>query len=242
MADDRETGSPTAVTLTIDGRSVSVPKGTTLYDAARELGIEIPTLCHEPKLEPVGVCRMCVVDVGERVLAAACVRPCAEGMEVHTATEEVQGHRRMLTQLLLSEYPASSARDGSTGDDALLALARSQGVTEVHLPDGSGDGSSADSKDAGAPRGRDDSSPVIAVDHQACILCDRCIRACNDIQHNDVIGRTGKGYTARIAFDLDAPMGESTCVACGECMAACPTGALTNKSLGGLHLQLQPQE
>ena len=75
------------------------------------------------------------------------------------------------------------------------------------------------------------SSPVIAVDHQACILCDRCIRACDDIQCNDVIGRTGKGYTTRIGFDLDKPMGESTCVSCGECVAACPTGALTNKTI-----------
>ena len=81
-------------------------------------------------------------------------------------------------------------------------------------------------------RGQDDSSPVIAVDHHACILCDRCIRACDDVQHNDVIGRTGKGYETRISFDLDLPMGESSCVSCGECVAACPTGALVNKDLG----------
>ena len=80
-------------------------------------------------------------------------------------------------------------------------------------------------------RPKDLSSPVIAVDHQACILCDRCIRACDDIQCNEVIGRTGKGYATRIGFDLDNPMGESTCVSCGECVAACPTGALTNKPL-----------
>src|SRR5262249_12798354 len=80
-------------------------------------------------------------------------------------------------------------------------------------------------------RPKDTSSPVIAVDHQACILCDRCIRACDEIQCNEVIGRTGKGYTTRIGFDLDDPMGHSTCVSCGECVAACPTGALTNKAL-----------
>ena len=80
-------------------------------------------------------------------------------------------------------------------------------------------------------RPTDTSSPVIAVDHQACILCDRCIRACDDIQVNEVIGRTGKGYTTRIGFDLDNPMGESTCVSCGECVAACPTGAITNKTI-----------
>lgn len=219
------------VTLTIDGRSVTVPAGTTLWEAARELGIDIPVLCHSPRLRPVGVCRVCVVDVGERVLAAACVRPCAEGMTVRTATEEVQGHRRMLASLLLSDYPEQSRREATTGDDALLALARDAGIDTVPLPDGAADG---------GPRGQDDSSPVIAVDHQACILCDRCIRACDELQHNDVIGRTGKGYLARIAFDLNNPMGQSTCVACGECMASCPTGALTNKSMAGLRLAPEP--
>jgi len=208
------------VNLTIDGRAVSVPAGTTLWEAAKELGIEIPVLCHNPRLAPVGVCRMCVVDVGERVLAASCVRECAEGMKVTTGSEKIQRQRRMLTQLLLSDYPEHSLRQEVTGQDELLNLAQSQGIDRIPFPDGA----------AGNPRGSDLSSPVIAVDHQACILCDRCIRACDNLQHNDVIGRTGKGYQARIAFDLDNPMGESTCVSCGECMAACPTGALTNKS------------
>jgi formate dehydrogenase major subunit len=135
----------------------------------------------------------------------------------------------MLTSLLLSDYPERSAREDSTGDDQLLALARTYGIGEIPLPEGSG---------GGQARGEDLSSPVIAVNHQACILCDRCIRACDDIQHNDVIGRTGKGYGARIAFDLNDPMGQSTCVACGECMASCPTGALTNKTLAGVKVVL----
>lgn len=208
------------VNLTIDGKAVSVPAGTTLWEAARELGIDIPVLCHNPRYRPVGVCRMCVVDVGERVMAASCVRECAEGMKVTTNSEKIGHHRAVLTQLLLSEYPEQSAREAMTGGDELLNLARTLKVERVPYPDGA----------QGQPRGADLSSPVIAVDHQACILCDRCIRACDELQHNDVIGRTGKGYHARIAFDLNNPMGESTCVSCGECMAACPTGALTNKS------------
>jgi formate dehydrogenase major subunit len=214
------------VTLTIDGRTVTVSRDATLYEAAREAGIAIPVLCHSPRLRPVGVCRMCVVDVGERVLAAACVRRCQEGMKVQTATAEVQEHRRMLTTLLLADYPADSRREPSTGDDALLALARELGIEAIPLPEAGETG-----------RGEDLSSPVIAVDHRACILCDRCIRACDEVQHNDVIGRTGKGFLARIAFDLDDPMGKSSCVSCGECMAACPTGALTNKSVAGLRLR-----
>jgi len=173
----------------------------------------------------VGVCRMCVVDVGERVLAAACVRQCTPDQKVVTRSAQVEGHRRMLTQLLLSDYPRESVRDRATGEDELLNLARRYRIRGTPFPDGTG---------KPAARGADTSSPVIAVDHQACILCDRCIRACDELQNNDVIGRTSRGYRARIAFDLNNPMGESTCVSCGECMAVCPTSALTNKAWAGL--------
>ncbi len=214
------------VALTIDGRSVRVTAGTTIWDAARELGIDIPVLCHSPRMRPVGVCRLCVVDTGARNLQAACVRPCEEGMEVHTDTERVQRNRRMLLELLLADYPRESLREQTTGDDELLALARAHGLDESRF--GGDDG------EAGA--GRDDSSPVIMVDHQACILCDRCIRGCNELQHNQVMTRSGKGAATHIAFDLDVAMGASTCVACGECQAVCPTGALTNRRLHGLQI------
>lgn len=210
------------VTLTIDSRPVTVPAGTTVWDAAKSAGIDIPVLCHHEKLRPVGVCRMCVVDTGGRVLAASCVRPCEEGMQVETATPKVEKHRRMLTALLMADHPAPCAKETTTGDDMLDALARRYSVPDAHL---------ALFAARSPPRPADDSSPVIAVDHQACILCDRCIRACDEVQCNEVIGRTGKGYTTRIGFDLDNPMGQSTCVSCGECVAACPTGALTNKPI-----------
>lgn len=216
------------VTLRIDGQEITVPKGTTVWEAARELGIDIPVLCHSPRMEPVGVCRMCVVDAGRAgPMPASCIRPAEDGMEIKTDTPDVEAHRRMLTMLLLSEQPETSAREASTGDDELLALARRYGIDEIPLPDGADD----------APRGADLSSPVIAVDHQACILCDKCVRGCDDVQHNDVITRTGKGYDARIAFDLNDPMGESTCVSCGECMAVCPTGALTNRSVADIDVE-----
>ncbi len=214
-------GNADTVKLTIDGQSVEVPQGTTIWDAAASIGIDIPVLCHSPRMRPVGVCRLCAVDTGDRVMPAACVRPCEADMEVKTDTPEVERHRRMLTMLLMSEQPDVSAREASTGDDELRALARRYDITDIPLPDGAADNR----------RGVDLSSPVIAVDHQACILCVKCVRGCDELQHNDVITRTGKGYDAKIAFDLDVPMGESTCVSCGECMAVCPTGALVNKSV-----------
>jgi formate dehydrogenase major subunit len=217
---------PTAITrnvsLRIDGQEVTVRDGTTILEAAAQLGITIPVLCHDDRYDPVGVCRMCVVDVGARVFAAACVRPCEEGMEVTTTGETLDRHRATLTELLLADQPdpAQDPKETTTADNELLLLVRQYGVAKdpEQLPQGEG-------------RGIDDSNPVIAVNHDACILCDRCVRACDDIQGNDVIGRSGKGYSTRIAFDLNDPMGESSCVTCGECVAACPTGALTNKPL-----------
>jgi formate dehydrogenase major subunit len=212
------------VRLTLDGRPVTVPAGTTIWEAARQHGIDIPVLCHSPRLRPVGVCRLCVVDVGARVLAASCVRPCEEGMGVQTGGDRVERQRRMLTALLLAEHPTPCERERTTGDCELEALGRRYGLI-------SGTQYSVLSTRQSAPRPKDLSSPVIAVDHQACILCDRCVRACDDVQSNEVIGRSGKGHATAIAFDLDQPMGESTCVSCGECAASCPTGALVNKPL-----------
>jgi formate dehydrogenase major subunit len=212
------------VTLTIDGREVTAPEGATIWEAAKDAGIEIPVLCHDERYDPVGVCRVCVVDVGARVYAAACVRPCEDGMEVKTATPEVEQRRATLTQLLLSDQPPAEQdpKETTTADNELLVLARRYDLSrEDGIPLGGG-------------RGEDHSNPVISVNHDACIMCDRCVRACDDIQGNDVIGRSGKGYTARIVFDLNDPMGESSCVTCGECVAACPTGAIVNKPIRGV--------
>lgn len=210
------------VTLRIDGQEVTVRAGSTILDAARELGITIPVLCHDDRYDPVGVCRLCVVDVGARAYAAACVRPCEEGMDVKTSSERLEHHRATLTELLLADQPKPEfdPKETKTADNELLVLVRQYGVSKdsSDLPQGEG-------------RGIDESNPVIAVNHDACILCDRCVRACDDIQGNDVIGRSGKGYASRIAFDLNDPMGDSSCVTCGECVAACPTGAITNKAL-----------
>jgi len=211
----------TLVELTIDGRAVRVPAETTVYDAARMNGIAIPTLCHLQCQTPVGVCRVCVVDTGARVLSAACVRPVEPGMKVSTNSEKVLASRKTLLELLMADHPSPCARQKRSGDCELETLAKQAGASETRFARRT------------ALRGIDDSSLAIAVDHDACILCDRCIRGCDEIKNNFVLGRMGKGYSAGIAFDLNAPMGDSTCISCGECMVSCPTGALTNKSVVG---------
>ncbi len=229
------------VTLTIDGQEISVPAKktaydplnkkmevkipTTIYDAAQELAKKtgnnpIPILCHREHINPVAVCRVCMVDVGGWVLAPACYRPVESNMKVQTAatSERVSTSLKTVTQLLMADHPAPCEKERLHGDCELERLAKNCGA-----------GKSPFAKPAHV-KPHDDSSLVIAVDHSACILCDRCVRACNDVRDNQVIGRMNKGYKAQIAFDLNAQMGDSTCVACGECMVSCPTGALTNRS------------
>ena len=120
--------APPTVRLTLDGRPVTVPAGTTVWEAARQHGTDIPVLCHSPRLGPVGVCRLCVVDVGGRVLAASCVRPCEEGMNVQTGGERVERQRRTLLALLLADHPKPCRRERTTGDCDLEALGRRYGL------------------------------------------------------------------------------------------------------------------
>jgi CRP-like cAMP-binding protein/Fe-S-cluster-containing dehydrogenase component len=207
------------IQLSIDGLAVAVPQGTTVFDAARMNGIAIPTLCHQQNETPVGVCRVCVVEAGGRVLTASCVRPAENGMVVSTRSEKVINARRTLVELLMADHPSPCARQRNSGDCELETLARADGVGQPRFAPRL------------SPRGQDESSFAIAVDHEACILCDRCIRGCDEIRNNNVLGRRGKGYGAGIAFDLNVPMGNSTCISCGECMVSCPTGALTNRTV-----------
>ena len=212
--------NPELVNVTIDGRDVAVPEGTTIWQAAKQLGIDIPVLCHNERFDPVGVCRMCVVDVGARVYAASCVRACEPNMEVKTATPAVERQRGALTALLLSDQPdpAEDPKETTTADNELLVLARRYGVMKgAGIPTATG-------------RGLDQSNPVISVNHDACILCDRCVRACDDIQGNDVIGRSGKGYATRIALRPQRPDGSLVMCHLRRVVAACPTGALDEQT------------
>jgi formate dehydrogenase major subunit len=204
----------TGIAFTLDGRDVIAAPGETIWAVAQRLGTEIPHLCHRPRpgYRPDGNCRACLVEIeGERVLAASCIREPAAGMVVRTATDRAASARRMVFELLLADQPGAGARD-ATGDFARWT--QRLGVTESRF-----------APEASRPT-PDMSHPAMAVQLDACIACGLCERACREVQHNDVIGFAGRGMGVTVAFDLLDPMGASSCVGCGECVQACPTGAL----------------
>ena len=203
-----------SVKFTLNGETVGAQRGETIWQVADRLGTEIPHLCYapEPGYRADGNCRACMVEIeGERVLAASCIREPAEGMVVNSASERAKSSRRMVFELLVADQPArESAHDM---DSKFWRWADKLGVAESRFP-------------GRAMPKADSSHPAIAVNLDACINCNLCVRACREIQVNDVIGMAGRGTNAKIVFDFDDSMGASTCVACGECVQACPTGAL----------------
>jgi formate dehydrogenase major subunit len=203
------------VAFTLDGREAVARPGETIWQVAQCEGITIPHLCHapEPGYRPDGNCRACMVEIqGERVLAASCIRRPTPGMVVNTASPRAMSARAMVLELLLADQPPRES--SHEPDSKLWRWADRVGVATSRFP----------ARDhAPAP---DRSHPAMAVHLDACIHCNLCVRACREVQVNDVIGMSGRGHRAKIVFDFDDPMGRSTCVACGECVQACPTGAL----------------
>ena len=218
-----------SIELSLDDRVVQARPGETLWDLAQRHGITIPHLCHLPARpgvshgqRPDGNCRACMVEIeGERVLAAACCRTAAPGMRVRIDSERACLSRKLVLELLMSDAAAASARN--TRESELLRWAKVAGIDGVRFP-----------LRAKAYAQRDESHPAIAVDLNACIQCTRCVRACRDEQGNDVIGMAFRGAQETIVFDGGAQLGASSCVACGECVQACPTGALMPAESAGL--------
>ncbi|WP_284176890.1 formate dehydrogenase subunit alpha [Rhabdaerophilum sp. SD176] len=216
------------VLFQLDGRMVEARPGETIWQVAQREGIAIPHLCHldQPGYRPDGNCRACLCAIeGERVLAASCIRQPQPGMVVETGGTRVEAARRMVFELLAADMPP---REAAPDPDAAFwrwheALKPGKG----RLPRRKGHGSP---HEAGLTL-HDASHAAIAVNLDACIACGLCERACREVQVNDVIGMGYRGHAARPVFDLADPMGDSTCVGCGECVQACPTGALYEKSL-----------
>ncbi len=203
------------VTFTLDGKTVSVPEGTSIWEAAKAEGNTIPHLCHkpEPGYRSDGNCRACMVEVeGERTLVASCIRSVQDGMVVNSASDRAAKARAMVVELLAADQP-QEAHDASSH---FLTMMAENHVESSRFP----------SNPIETVPLLDDSHVAMRVNLDACIHCNLCVRACREVQVNDVIGMSGRGNQAKIVFDMDDPMGQSTCVACGECVQACPTGAL----------------
>jgi formate dehydrogenase major subunit len=186
---------------------------------AKRLGTDIPHLCYspEPGYRADGNCRACMVEIeGERVLAASCIRKPAPGMKVKAASERAKSARQLVFELLISDQPAKP--EAHDPDSKFWNWADAMNIATSRFP----------THGKAAP---DRSHPAMAVNLDACIQCNLCVRACREVQVNDVIGMAGRGHTEKIVFDFDDPMGASTCVACGECVQACPTGALMPATL-----------
>src|SRR6267142_6379440 len=209
--------------FTIDDREVDIREGETIFRAARRLGIKLPHLCYspEPGYRPDGNCRVCMVEVeGERVLAASCIRQPTPGLKVKTQTDRATTARRMVAELLVADQPGLEIAHDP--DSELWKIAKRQTIEPGRFP--------RDTRPT-----PDRSHPAMAVNLDACIHCNLCVRACREVQVNDVIGMAGRGHHAKVVFDFDDPMGDSSCVACGECVQACPTGALMPAALLDKH-------
>ena len=213
-------GKSKSVKFILDGKEVEALEGETIWQVAKRLGIEIPHLCYspEPGYRADGNCRACMVEIeGERVLAASCIRKPAEGMKVKATSDRAKTARQMVFELLVTDQPERATSHDP--QSKFWSWADRMGIDVGRFPE---------REKMPSP---DRSHPAMAVNLDACIQCNLCVRACREVQVNDVIGMAGRGYGEKIVFDFDDPMGQSTCVACGECVQACPTGALMPATL-----------
>jgi predicted molibdopterin-dependent oxidoreductase YjgC len=208
--------------VTINGKPHAVKAGQTILEGARSAGVYIPTLCYHEKIGAFARCRACVVEVkGSPSLVTACNTPVAEGMEIVTDSPQVLEAQRFVIKLALSSGNHNCITCEKAGTCELQDAAYHLAIEEKDIRRGER-----------APH-FDDSSAFIRVDHTKCILCHRCVEACSHVVVNRVLKIMHRGYDAYVGFDIDAPMGESSCVQCGECTQICPVGAIVNKKSMG---------
>lgn len=211
------------ITIKINGRTVTAPAGSTILEAARLAGIEIPTLCFLKEINEIGACRICVVEVkGARTLVASCVYPINEGMEVWTNTPQVLESRKKTLQLLLSDHERKCLSCVRSANCELQALCRELGVEDEGFYDGEKIAFEID-----------DSAVHMIRDNSKCILCRRCTAVCEEVQGIGVIGANKRGFATNIGSAFEMGLGETSCVSCGQCIAVCPTGALQEKDSTG---------
>ncbi|HEY3426092.1 MAG TPA: formate dehydrogenase subunit alpha, partial [Negativicutes bacterium] len=211
------------ISLTIDGQPVQTCKGATVLEAARNAGVNIPTLCYLADLTPEGSCRICVVEVeGARGLVTACTYPVSEGMIVRTNSAAIREARKSVVELILANHLQDCLTCQRNLDCELQTLASTLGIRKVN--------NQGDRRQYAV----DDNNPFIIRDNNKCILCGRCVRVCKEAQCCNVMEWTERGFDTKIAPAFDVPMVESDCVFCGNCVSACPVGALTEKPMNGI--------
>ncbi len=210
------------ITLTIDGKKVTVPENYTIIQAAAKIGIEIPALCYDPNLEIAAACRLCLVEIeGSRKLKTSCSTKVEEGMVVYTESKKVVKVRKEILQLLLDNHPNDCLTCQKAGECLLQKYAYRYNV-KFREHDGSK-----------KPKLVDTSSPYILKDDSKCILCGKCVRTCNQISDRKVLSFAGRGFDTKIIADADLSLEESKCVSCNRCVTVCPVGALIDKRLLG---------
>ncbi len=215
--------SAEAVTLEIDGTAVTVPKGTSLMRAAVEAGINVPKLCATDSLEAFGSCRLCLVEIdGRRGYPASCTTPAEAGMKVRTQSDKLQELRKGVMELYISDHPLDCLTCAANGDCELQDMAGVVGLRNVRY----GYDGANHLKDA-----KDESNPYFTYDPAKCIVCNRCVRACEETQGTFALTITGRGFASRVAASMSEPFMESECVSCGACVQACPTATLQEKSV-----------
>lgn len=211
------------IMIKINGMDVEAPAGSTILEAARIAGIEIPTLCYLKDINEIGACRMCVVEVkGARSLVAACVYPINPGMEVWTNTPKVMDSRKKTLELLLSTHRKECLSCERSGQCELQALCKEFGVEDEHYYEGEMH-----------PSLLDTSAAHMVRDNSKCILCRRCIAACENVQGIGVIGANQRGFASYIGSAFNMDLADTSCISCGQCIAVCPTGALYEKDFTG---------
>ncbi len=222
------------VTLTIDGNTISVPAGTSVMRAAAEVGTQIPKLCATDSLKAFGSCRLCLVEIDGRAgTPASCTTPVAPGMVVRTQTERLQRLRRGVMELYISDHPLDCLTCAANGDCELQDMAGAVGLREVRYGyDGANHVASTRGGEANPQwMPKDESNPYFAYDPSKCIVCNRCVRACEETQGTFALTIAGRGFDSRVAAGMSESFMSSECVSCGACVQACPTATLTEKSV-----------
>ncbi len=215
--------SPREVTLEIDGNEVTVPAGTSLMRAAVDAGIQVPKLCATDSLEPFGSCRLCLVEIdGRKGYPASCTTPAEAGMKVRTQTPKLQQLRRGVMELYISDHPLDCLTCAANGDCELQDMAGVTGLRNVRY--GFDGANHLKAK-------KDESNPYFTYDPAKCIVCNRCVRACEETQGTFALTINGRGFESRVSPGQDEPFMESECVSCGACVSACPTATLQEKSV-----------